>query len=301
MRLSAIVPATNAPPTLAACLDAIRRAEEPPDEILVVTSGSGPAAARNQGAKEATGDVLVFIDADVLPHPDAFTRIRRAFRSDPRLAAVFGSYDDDPAPQGTVSLFRNLLHHHVHQQGAGPAVTFWAGLGAMRREAFWACGGFDERRFPRPSVEDIDLGLRLTAAGARIVLDPMLRGRHLKRWSLASMVATDLWRRGIPWVGLVLRHRRGATVLNLGWRHRLSSLLALLALAGTVRRRPLSATAAVGAFVALNAPFYALLQRKRGLSAAGAGVGLHLLHHLTAVASLPLGIALHLLQRREDA
>ena len=49
--LTAVVPATNDPPTLAACLDAIRAADEPPEEVIVVTEGGGPAAARNAGRR----------------------------------------------------------------------------------------------------------------------------------------------------------------------------------------------------------------------------------------------------------
>ena len=87
--LSAIVPATNAPPTLAACLVAIEAAAEPPDEVIVAerASAPGPAAARNEGADRAGGDVLVFVDADVVVHRDAFARIRRAFADDDRVPA----------------------------------------------------------------------------------------------------------------------------------------------------------------------------------------------------------------------
>ena len=56
-RLSAIVPATNEPATLDRCVAAIRTAEEPPEEVIVVSEASapGPAAARNEGAERATG------------------------------------------------------------------------------------------------------------------------------------------------------------------------------------------------------------------------------------------------------
>ena len=215
--LTAVVPATDAPATLARCLVAIRAAAEAPEELIVVSepAGVGPAAARNDGAARAQGDVLVFVDSDVVVAPDAFSLIRRRL-GDPELTAVFGAYDDRPEAPGLVSRFRNLLHHHVHARAAGPAETFWAGLGAVRRDAFLAAGGFDAARYPRPSIEDVELGLRLHAAGGRITLDPAIRGTHLKRWTVASMVGTDLRRRGAPWVELLLEHRSAPTHLNLG-------------------------------------------------------------------------------------
>jgi glycosyltransferase involved in cell wall biosynthesis len=280
VRLSAIVPATDAPATLARCLAAIAAADDPPEEVIVVDEAGrpGPAAARNEGAHRATGDVLVFVDADVEPHRDAFTRVRAAFAADPGLDALFGSYDDDPADPGLVSRFRNLLHHHVHQEGAGPAETFWAGLGAIRRSAF---PGFDAERYPAASVEDVELGLRLTASGARIVLDPLVQGRHLKGWTLATMIHTDFARRGLPWAELLLERGRGSSALNLGPRHRLSALAAL----GLVTRRPRLAVASTAALLVLNRRFYALLLRREGPVRAAAGVGLHAVHHLTGVAA----------------
>jgi len=297
--LSAIVPATNEPATLDACVSAIRDAAQPPDELIVITDATapGPAAARNEGAQRASGDIIAFIDADVVVHEDAFTRIRAAFQSDPSLVAVFGSYDDTPVEDGVVTGFRNLLHHFVHQSSSGEAATFWAGLGAIRREAFVAAGGFDER-YAVPSIEDIELGMRLAAEGRKMVLDPSLQGTHLKRWSLGQMVTTDLRRRGVPWVLLLLERRTPSSALNLGWRHRLSAGLSLVALGATVTRRPRLVTASLGGLVALNRAFYGLLWRRQGPGRMVAGVGLHALHHLTGVAAVPLALALYLRSRR---
>jgi GT2 family glycosyltransferase len=290
--LSAIVPATDDPPTLARCVAAIRAAEEPPEELIVVTEAAapGPAAARNEGAAQASGDVLVFVDADVVARRDAFRRIRSVFDGDAELAALFGSYDDDPPHPGVVSGFRNLLHHHVHHGGAGPATTFWAGLGAIRREAFDAAGGFDARRYPHPSVEDVDLGLRVSAGGGRIRLDPAIRGTHLKDWTLASMLATDFARRGVPWAELLIERRTSSTALNLGWRHRVSALAVLAAAGSLAARRARPATVATLVLLALNADFYVLLLRRRGPVQAAAGVGLHALHHLVGVAAVPVAL-----------
>jgi GT2 family glycosyltransferase len=298
--LSAIVPASDAPPELERCVEAIWSAEDPPDEVIVVESapGPGPAAARNAGAERAGGDVLVFVDSDVLPHRDVFRRIRAAFDADPELAAIFGSYDDSPEAPGVVSGFRNLLHHFVHQQSGGEAATFWAGLGAIRRDVFARAGGFDADRYTEPSIEDIELGMRLAARGARMKLDPMLQGTHLKRWTLKEMVRTDFHGRGVPWVALLARNSAAPTGLNLGWRHRLSAAASIALVASLAARRPRQAAVALGAFVALNASFYTLLLKRRGSAQAALGVGLHALHHLTAACAVPAGILVHVREQR---
>ena len=214
------MPATDSPATLQRCVDAIRAATDSPDQVIVVDSppGSGPAAARNAGAGRADGTLLAFVDSDVGVHADAFERIRAAFAEDPSVVAVFGSYDDSPADGGLVSIFRNLLHHWIHHSSAGRATTFWAGLGAVRADAFREAGGFDARRFGAPSVEDIELGLRLARSGT-IRLDPRIQGKHLKRWGLRSMAMTDLVYRGAPWVALMLARGRSSFRLQLSARH----------------------------------------------------------------------------------
>ena len=294
--LTVIVPATDRPASLLRCLQAIRSGHDSPEEVVVVTDPpfAGPAEARNAGAARATGDILVFVDSDVVVHADAFARIRAAFGRNPRLTALFGSYDDDPPGVGRVSAFRNLLHHYVHHASPGPATTFWAGLGAVRRDAFEASGGFDARRFPRPSVEDVELGTRLSRSGALIVLDPAVQGAHLKSWSLREMIVTDFACRGVPWVALMLRTRSPSGALNLGWRHRLSAAACLLTLAALALRHPAVAAAAFAAFIVLNLGFYRLIARRRGPAAVVQGVALHAVHYLTAVASIPAGIGAHL-------
>ena len=298
--LSVVVPATDNPQTLDECLRAIEQASHPPEEVIVVETpvGAGPASARNSGARRANGDVLVFVDSDVQVHPDAFDRIRLAFTADGRLTAVFGSYDGDPRRHGLVSDFRNLLHHHVHQVGAGPATTFWAGLGAVRRAEFESIGGFDEERFPDSSVEDIELGMRLAEKGKRMVLDPSIQGKHLKRWSLDGMIRTDLFRRGVPWAQLLLERDLSSAALNLGWRHRTSAVASTVIVGGLVARRPRLAAGALVVLLGLNANFYVLLLRRRGLRQAAAGVPLHVLHHGVSAVAVPVAIAKHLLARR---
>lgn len=286
-----MIPATDGPATLDRCLAAIAAADDPPEQVLIVTAprDAGPAAARNSGVRETTADIVVFVDSDVLVHADAFTRIRRAFASDDGLAGIFGSYDHTVATIGTVAAFRNLLHHVVHQRSAGHVGSFWAGLGAVSRPAFDTAGGFDADRYPRPSIEDIELGGRLARHG-RILLDPALQGTHLKEWSLGSMVHTDFRHRGVPWVTLLVNRGELPATLNLGARERASVLAAIAVAWGVVRRRPLVAAAGIGAEIALNRDLLSLLHERLGARGAIAGVGLHTVHQLTAVAAVPAAL-----------
>jgi len=289
MRLAVVVPATNRPATLDRCLAAVELAR--PDELVVVedTEGPGPAAARNEGVRRVGAELVCFVDADVLVHADALDRIRARFAERPELVAVFGSYDDHVATRGEVAAFRNLLHHTVHQRSQGDVGTFWAGLGSVRRDAFLEAGGFDEARYPLPSIEDIELGGRLVPLGP-IALDGAIRGTHLKEWSLGSMVATDFWRRGVPWVELIREQGAVPQTLNLGARERASALAALAAAGGLLARRPGLTMTALAAGVALNPDLFGVLARRRGLRGAAAGVPLHVLHQLTAGAAIPVGL-----------
>lgn len=298
--LAVVVPATDCPATLERCVAALEAGGRRPDELTLQLepAGAGPAAARNAAAAKCEADVLVFVDSDVEVHPDALARIAEHFVADPELTAVFGAYDDDPADPGLTSRYRNLLHHHVHAGAAGEAESFWAGLGAVRRDAFAAIGGFDADRFPLASVEDIELGMRLRRSGAKVVLDPQIRGRHLKRWTPLSMARTDFSRRGVPWLRLLLRQRSHSTTLNLGWRQR-ASAAASVALAGSLltRRRRLAAVALIANLI-LDRDLYALLAQRGGPRLLLAGIGLHQLHQLVAAGSVPVALVLHHLEER---
>lgn len=313
--LSVVIPARNASTTLQRCLDAVSRAAPPATEVIVVddrsdddtgaiakargvsvlrlSGQSGPAHARNAGVAVARAPIVVFIDADVEIAGDALTRIATTFAADPGLAALFGSYDDAPAAGTIVSDYRNLLHHYVHQTAQPRSTTFWAGLGAIRRTVFDAVGGFDQR-YRRPSIEDIELGARLAAAGHRIHLDRDLRGAHLKRWSFTGMVRTDVLERARPWTRLLLRDGRLPRDLNLQWRHRTSGvlvwLIAGLGIAALIlpsRRGLVGAAAALGivTLALLNLGFYRFLAARRGLGFTTAAFGLHACYYAYASAT----------------
>ena len=286
--LSAIIPALNAAATIARCIDAITAQLSDDVEVVVVDDGStddtfeiasrynvrviklprntGPSAARNRGAEMARAPVLFFLDADVAIAAGALARAKAAMsRGD--ADAIIGSYDDDPAARSTISRFKNLAHHHFHQRSRPEATTFWGACGLVRRETFFAVGAFDEGRF---GIEDVELGCRMTARGVRIVLDPGLQVKHLKRWTLRSLVATDVWHRAVPWTLLRLEGRRLPADLNFSIDQRIAAVvavaLAILTPAAIFRFQLWIVVAAlVAVAICLNLDLYSLLFKKGGL------------------------------------
>ncbi len=256
LKISIVIPAYNAGEFLDECLDAIERLALPPSELLVIDDGStdgaierasqrgvriistggrsGAAAARNLGANATTGDILLFLDADVAAQSDLTERVAAAM-ADPTVDALIGSYDDDPGSRDFLSQYKNLMHCFVHQTARSEASTFWSGCGAIRRSVFMAASGFDVN-YKRAAIEDIELGYRLRRDNKNILLDRTLRVKHLKKWTFWNLLKSDVLDRGIPWTEIILRDHHLPNDLNLQISQRVSIGLVYLMVAFTMMR-----------------------------------------------------------------
>lgn len=329
--LSVVIPVRNGGHDFQRCLRGLRASTWTDFELLVIDDAStddsaeianqfgarvlrhheplGPAAARNAGAEAAVGSIVFFLDADVVPHTDTLARVMSRFHADPELAALFGSYDDKPAAPGLVSQYRNLMHHYVHQQGAfeadaRPAHTFWTGCGAIRRDVFLAIGGFDPRLYRRPAIEDIELGYRLTRAGHRILLARDVQATHLKRWTLRSILRTDVLQRGVPWMLLMLRSRVAENDLNVSQSQRLCVAFTGLGLIGLALSPILPLLALLFVLnlsvqAASNRQFYRFLSEKRGTRFAIGAFPLHYVYYLCCGVSVASALAIKYLFTRK--
>lgn len=291
--VSVIVPVYNGGEKLRQCLDGIFENDYHPFEVIVVDDGStddsaalgrragarvlptnkarsGPAHARNLGAAEAQGDILLFVDADVVIKPNTISRVANGFELDPDITALFGSYDDEPGETNFLSQYKNLQHHFVHQNSNPEASTFWAGLGAVRAHAFERLGGFDAERYAIPSIEDIEFGVRIRKAGHRVRLDKSIQGKHLKRWGIVSLLQTDIFCRAVPWSRLILTSQGMINDLNLKTADRACSLLVSMAMlvAALSLWTPWLLLMLVGILLSiwlLNLPIFQFFYKKRGL------------------------------------
>ena len=326
--ISVIVPVHNGGALFDRCLTALQQTLYQPWECIVVEDGStdntveiayshgvrlvsglkrrlGPAQARNIGAQVAKGDILFFVDADVLVQPGTVGHVAATMQANPGMAACFGSYDDQPLAPNFLSQYRNLLHHYVHQTGKIEASTFWSGCGAIRRPVFLAVGGFNERLYERPSVEDIELGYRLQAAGYRVQLEKLLQVKHMKRWTPRQMLITDVRDRALPWTHLILQGGGAPNDLNLNFSQRLSTAVAFSTLLGLFLL-PFTAWAwlllalLLGLLGWLNWPFYDFLWQKRGLRFSLMAMPWHWLYFIYSGASFVVGLVLFRLGRMEQ-
>ncbi|MGB9722715.1 MAG: glycosyltransferase [Chloroflexia bacterium] len=202
VRLSIVIPTLNEAGYLPQLLDALAAQTRPADEVIVadadstdgtaelarergarVVRGGRPAAGRNAGARAASGDLLLFLDADVLPPPDFLERAVGEFlrkRYDVATAWMV-TWDGNPLEQavyGATSLYFYLMQ---------PFLPYAPGFCILvRRELHERIGGFDEtlrlsedmdyvRRAARHGRFGVLTGTRIPASVRRIRREGLLR------------------------------------------------------------------------------------------------------------------------------
>ncbi len=177
----------------------------------------GVAAGRNQGAAEAAAPFLCFLDSDARLAPGCLAALVGELADDPRRALAAPVFESQPpeasagrAPSLAVKAARLLDLRATYQAVAshGPSWEVDFAIGAcllVRREAFLAVGGFDERYFYGP--EDVDACLRLRQAGFRLLQVRRAACTHPPRRRFRRV----LTRRGAQHAWAVGRHL---------WRHR---------------------------------------------------------------------------------
>jgi GT2 family glycosyltransferase len=151
----------------------------------------------NAGAASATGDVLLFLHADVELHPDALQRVAEALR-DPEVVA--GAFRTWTVPDGDRLRWLGLLLHLADLRSRTTRLPYGDQALFVRADAFHAIGGFP----PQPLMEDLELSHRLSQLGRiRTVPSPVrVSGRRFQARPITSCflmcVFPLLYRLGVP-------------------------------------------------------------------------------------------------------
>jgi GT2 family glycosyltransferase len=190
---SIIIPTFNGASRIGNCLDSlVKQTAGRNVEILVVDDGStdntanvvrgytsvrlisqanaGPASARNRGALEAQGKILLFTDDDCVPMPDWLEAMLGPFK-DPDVVGAKGVYRTHQ--KSLPARFVQIEYEDKYRLMAGPSSidfidTYSAGF---RRDRFLEMTGYDTS-FPVACAEDIELSYRMSARGWKMKFVP---------------------------------------------------------------------------------------------------------------------------------
>lgn len=157
----------------------------------VIQKNGGPAAARNAGIANATGDIIVFIDDDVVPIPQFISEHIRIHEASPVEVAVVGPMLTPPdarlAPWVRWGQDRLAEQYDdmVQERWKPVARQFYTGNASMSRRLLEQSGGFDAN-FHR--AEDVELAYRLEQQGLTFLFNPKAIGYHYEERSFPSWV-----------------------------------------------------------------------------------------------------------------
>ncbi len=216
MSASVIIPVFNGEKTIARTLQALQNKDFPPKEfeVIVVNDGStdntervvsqfnwvkfvsqknsGPAAARNRGAKEAKGEILVFLDADCVPKKNWLSEMMFPFKT-PEIAGVQGRYEN-PLNHWMARFVQLEIEERYERMEKKEFIDFIGSYSAAyRRDVFLSENGFDEK-FRSASGEDPDLSFRLASKGCKMVFAPNAVVAHYHPTSIWKYWKTKFYR-----------------------------------------------------------------------------------------------------------
>jgi glycosyltransferase involved in cell wall biosynthesis len=255
-------------------------------------------ACRNRGAEEALGDILVFLDSDVVVKPKTFQCIAQAF-ADEDVDAIVGVYSTDHRHPELASQYKNLWIRYSYLIRKPEIDWIFGAISAIRRDVFWKMGAFDAARSSKRGGEDLEFGKRLARSQCRVVLKPDAEVEHLKRHTLQSLLRNDFDRSG-GFFRLALHQGEVTQSLVHGFANVYPSFIisTLISIPFFVSAffSPFFSIAAQCAisllllYGALNMPFLIYFAKRKGIGKALQAIGIMLLDHLACASGVLYGL-----------
>lgn len=227
--ISVIIPVYNAQDTLSLCLDRLCKSDYSKFEVILVDDCSsdksvdiaqkypaklinmpknqGAAPARNQGAKAAKGSILLFMDSDILVEENSLSLVAEDL-GDKKIAGVVGLLSPKLKFNNFASNYKNLYMHYTYSILPRSVSVFYTSFAAVRKEIFEECGGFDAN-YRQATIEDIEMGERITSRGHKLILNKRLQVEHVRHYSFDQLLKTG-FNRAAGIMKIMLRKKFGA-------------------------------------------------------------------------------------------
>lgn len=209
--ISIIVPVYNGESTLSRCLNAIyssslsnfevilvddkskdnsiKVAKKYPLTLIKLQKRSGAATARNIGTKHARGDLLVFVDSDVMISKMSLKITEEFFKENDDIACMIG-INNPVMKSNLITKINNLFDYYLRLNLPKSPMFPHTSYMAIKRDIFCKIGGFKEK-IRNASAEDVDLGLSLIHEGYIIYLNKKVIFNHIRKYSCLSCVKRD--------------------------------------------------------------------------------------------------------------
>lgn len=184
---------------------------------LLVQPNAGLASARNAGAAAATGELLVFMDDDILPCPEFLAAHLAVHEREPRAVALGAlPHPVDHRHDPFLYYLERARHYDLFLRfGSADRIPLppLNGNSSIRRAEFVAAGGYDTS-FSSYGGEDTEMGYRLLRHGLRFVYAPAARGWHYHAKDYAAY-RKDQYSSGVTMVAIVRRYPEVVSRVNL--------------------------------------------------------------------------------------
>ena len=317
--VSVVIPVRNSAATLDLCLRAVKHSYYRNIEVIVVDdhstdqsaeiagrydclllspgAGMGANNARNFGAQKAKGEILIFLDSDIVVGRETILTVVETIEEEGVDAAV-GLYTARHRHETFVSQYKNLWVRYSYLKSPASIDWLFGAISGIRRSAFERLGGFNSELLAQYGHDDIELGKRFARANLSIVLNMDIEVEHLKSYTMRSFIRNE-FKRSIGFAELAVKTGEAAQSLGRGFVNvypsfvlstALPLILLLLGVCVVLGWVPLwSIAVAGGVYFLLNIRFLNYLEQVRGLFAMMAMIPLLLIDHAVCFAGSCVG------------
>jgi glycosyltransferase involved in cell wall biosynthesis len=186
--------------------DTLKIVKNYPVKVIELKKNGGPARARNIGVEAARGDIIFFLDSDVIVMDGTVKEVENYFKDNPSAQCVIGVCATEPLNKGFVPTYMAMFEYiHLVDTDDHKVSVFAPRCGAIKKDFFRKVGGYDES-YKGADVEDFELARRINKEDC-IILNPKMLVRHQFVNNFEEAVR-NYFKRAVMWIHLFIKEKQ---------------------------------------------------------------------------------------------